>query len=146
MFVRAFQAAASAAIAGIAAAAFLAPVLTAAPAVAADILVPGGPPTVFYLCAPPPSAIATHELAPNYKAWASRGDYPRIVDVERYDPHHPPRTVVPKYVVPETAYLASPLCTFPDGVSARSWYDGKLFYIQGGARSSPDTFMVIERR
>ena len=128
-----------------AAAVLLAPVTAATPALAADILAPGGP-GVAYLCAPPPSAISQTELAPNIQAWWARGDHPRIVDVERYDPHHPPRGLVPKYVKPETAYLASSLCTYPDGYSARSWYDGKIFYIQGGNRASPDTFMVIERR
>ena len=58
---------------------------------------------------------------------------------------HPPVAASPKYVVPQTAYLASTLCEFPDGVSPRSWYDGKIFYIPGGNRSAPDTFMVIER-
>jgi hypothetical protein len=133
-------------LAGSAGAAAFLVALPVAPAVAADIGVPGGPPGLFYLCAPPPGALSAVDLAPNIQAWWKRGDYPRIVDVERYDPHHPPRTVVPKYVVPETAYLASPLCTFPDGSSPRSWYDGKVFYIQGGNRSSPDTFMVIERK
>ena len=139
MLLRAFHVPAAAAM-------FLAPAVAATPVAAADIVVPGGPPTAFYLCAPPPSAISRVQLAPDIRAWWGRGDYPRIVDVERYDPHHPPRTVVPKYVVPETAYLASPLRTFPEGYSPRSWYDGKLFYIQGGNRPSPDTFMVIERK
>jgi hypothetical protein len=133
-------------LAGSAGAAAFLVALPVAPAVAADIAVPGGPPGVFYLCAPPPGALSAVDLAPNIQAWWKRGDYPRIIDVERYDPHHPPRAVVPKYVVPETAYLASPQCTFPDGYSPRSWYDGKVFYIQGGNRSSPDTFMVIERK
>jgi hypothetical protein len=114
----------------------------ALPAAAADYK---GPP-IFQLCAPPPSAIGTQKVDENFLAWAGRGDRPWIVDVERYDPHHPPAAVVPKYVVPETAYLASPLCQFPGGVSARSWYDGKLFYIQGGVGAAPDTFMVIERK
>jgi hypothetical protein len=112
---------------------------TAAPAAAADLI------PQFGQCAPPPAAIAAQQLDPNFKAWMERGNHPRIYDVERYDPHHPPAAVVPKYVTPETAYLASPLCQFPDGVSQRSWYDGKLFYIQGGNRAAPDTFMVIER-
>ena len=138
MLRRAFHATAAAAV-------FLAPAIATTPVIAADILAPGGP-GVVYLCAPPPSAIAQVDLSPNIQSWWKRGDYPRIVDVERYDPHHPPRGLVPKYVQPETAYLASPTCSFPDGYSPRSWYDGKVFYIQGGNRSSPDTFMVIERK
>ena len=139
MLLRAYHALAAAAV-------FLAPAVAATPAAAADILVPGGPPGIAYLCAPPPAALATVQLEPNIQGWWKRGDYPRIVDVERYDPRHPPRVVVPKYVQPETAYLASPVCAFPDGYTPRSWYDGKVFYIQGGNRASPDTFMVIERK
>jgi hypothetical protein len=126
------------AVAALAAAALLAPM---APAAAADL---AGPPAAVSLCGPPPAALS--EATPSFLAWMAHGGQPIITDVQRYDPHHPPAALVPKYVVPETAYLASPLCQFPDGVSTRSWYDGKLFYIQGGNRSAPDTFMVIERR
>jgi hypothetical protein len=119
-------------------AAWLAPV---APATAADI---SGPP-LFNLCAPPPAAVAAQTLTPGFGGWVKRGDHPRIIFVERYDPHHPPAVAVQKYVIPQTAYLASSLCDYPEGAKARSWYDGKLFYIPGGNRSAPDTFMVIER-
>jgi hypothetical protein len=54
--------------------------------------------------------------------------------------------VVPTYVIPQTAFLASPLCDFPNGYSPRSWYDGKVFYKPGGVHPSPDTFMIVERK
>jgi hypothetical protein len=127
----------------LAAAVLAASLAPAAPALAADVV---GPPVVFQLCAPPPAAVAAVTLAPNYRSWWKRGDHPRIVFVERYDPHNPPPVVVPKYVIPQYAYLASSLCDFPEGVSPRSWYDGKLFYIPGGNRAAPDSFMVIERK
>ena len=126
----------------IAVAAFAAFVAPVAPAVAADI---SGPP-LFNLCGPSPAVVAAQDLTPGFGGWITRGDHPRIVFVERFDPHHPPAAVVPKYVIPQTAYIASSLCDYPEGVSPRSWYDGKLFYIPGGNRSAPDTFMVIERK
>ncbi len=125
----------------VAAAAFAVLLAHVAPAAAADYA--GAP--AFNLCGPPPAAVAAQVFDPGFRGWLMRGDHARIVDVERFDPHHPPAAVTPKYVVPQTAYLASSLCDYPDGVSARSWYDGKLFYIPGGNRAAPDTFMVIER-
>jgi hypothetical protein len=125
-------------VVGAALAACLVPLAGAA---AADLV--GPPPSN---CAPPPAAIATAPQVKDFRAWKALGFRPYIVDVQRYDPHNPPRAVTPKYVQPQTAYLATPLCNFPDGYSARSWYDGQLFYEQGGVQASPDTFMVIERK
>jgi hypothetical protein len=113
-----------------------------APAAAADY---AGPP-VFSLCAPPPADIAQPAEILTYKDFRGHKVPPRIMDVQRYDPHHPPAAAVPTYVIPQTAFLASPLCDFPDGVSQRSWYDGKLWYKPNGVRASPDTFMKIERK
>jgi hypothetical protein len=125
------------------AAAVVVPVLApVTPATAADVAHP--PVAVLALCAPPPAALVVPVI--NHRFWKTTGDYQRIINVERYDVQHPPAAIVPKYVAPQTAFLASPLCQFPDGVSERSWYDGKLFYIQGGNRAAPDTFMVIERK
>ena len=101
---------------------------------------------IFALCAPPPADIAQPAAVLTYQEFRGHKVPPRIVDVERYDPHHPPAAAVPTYVIPQTAHLASPLCDFPDGVSQRSWYDGKLWYRPGGVRSAPDTFMKIERK
>jgi hypothetical protein len=130
----------------IAPAAIAALVAPAAPAAAADIVGPPGLPGVIHYCAPPPAALAAQNYAESYRGWFNRGDYPRIMYVERYDVQRPPPVAVPKSVMPQTAFLASSLCEFPDGVKPRSWYDGKLFYIQGGNRSAPDTFMIIERK
>jgi hypothetical protein len=118
-----------------------------APAAAADIAggPSGGPPGAFSICGPSPAAVAVQDVKPTLQGWWQAGDHPRIIFVERFDPRRPPAFVTPKYVIPQTAYLASSLCDYPDGYSQRSWYDGKLFYIPGGNRSAPDTFMVIER-
>ena len=124
----------------IAVAAFAALVMPLTPATAADI----ARPPVAAPCSPPPAALTVPVISHRFRVEA--GDYQRIIDVQRYDAHNPPAAVVQKYVPPQTAYLASPLCQFPDGVSSRSWYDGKLFYIDGGNRAAPDTFMVIERK
>ena len=102
----------------------------------------GGP---LFLCAPPPSYTAEVPLQQTYKEWRLRAERPRIVPVERYDPHNPAPTLTPTYVIPQTAYLASSLCDFPAGTPQRSWYDGKLFYRPGGVNNAPDTFMLIER-
>ena len=110
--------------------------LLGTPAAAADLYSFG--------CAPPPDY--TVNVAPStLKSWFTRRDRPRIVFVERYDPQNPPAAPTPTYVIPQTAYLASSLCDFAYGAPQRSWYDGKLFYRPGGIRSSPDTFMIIER-
>jgi hypothetical protein len=119
--------------------AFAALAATLAPAAAADF----GAPLAY--CAPPTAYTRNEVLQPTFKEWAWRQDRPRIVDVERFDPHNPPPTLTPTYVIPQTAYLASQLCDFPFGTPQRSWYDGKLFYRPGGERNTPDTFMVIER-
>jgi hypothetical protein len=113
------------------------------PAAAADR--PGGPPGAFSICGPAAAAVAAQDANPTLGGWWQSGDRPRIIFVERFDPRRPPAFATPKYVIPQTAYLASSLCDYPDGYSQRSWYDGKLFYIPGGNRSAPDTFMVIER-
>lgn len=112
-----------------------------APAAAADLV---GPP-LFSTCGPPPAALAAPAVTKGFRGWAARPSDPRITDVNRFDPPNP-STIVPTYVEPSQAFLASPICQFPDGVSARSWYDGQLFYRHGGVKSSPDTFMVIERK
>jgi len=111
-----------------------------APAAAADLV--GQP---LFSCGPPPAALAAPVATKGFRGWAARPDQQRIVDVNRFDPPNP-QTIVPQYVTPTQAFLASPVCQFPDGVSTRSWYDGQLFYKQGGSRVSPDTFMVIERK
>jgi hypothetical protein len=129
----------------VASAAVAAPFAPLPSAIAADIGRPGIPGLITY-CSPPPAALAAQVVSEDYRGWFRRGDHPRIIFVERYDVQRPPLAAVPKHVVPQTAYLASSLCEFPDGVTPRSWYDGKLFYIQGGNRSAPDTFMVIERK
>ena len=67
MLLRAYHALAAAAV-------FLAPAVAATPAAAADILVPGGPPGIAYLCAPPPAALATVQLEPNIQGWWKRGE------------------------------------------------------------------------
>ena len=113
----------------------------ALPAFAADIAAP----PAFALCGPAPATVAAETVTGGFGGWFRRSDRPRIVDVERFDPHHP-AAVTPKYVIPQTAYLASSLCDYPEGTSPGSWYDGKLFYIPGGNRAAPDTFMVIERK
>jgi hypothetical protein len=115
-------------------------------AVAADIGGPPGSPGAVAFCSPPPAALAAQVVSDDYRGWFSRGDHPRIITVEPYDVARPPLVAGRKHVIPQTAFLASSLCEFPDGVSPRSWYDGKLFYIQGGNRSAPDTFMIIERK
>ena len=122
-------------------AAVAASVAPLAPATAADLA-----PPLFANCAPPPAALATVAPAPGFRGWKARIEQPHIEDVQRYDPHNPPANVVPTYVPPQVAYLATPLCDFPNGVSDRSWYDGQLFYKQGGSKAAPDTFMVIERK
>jgi hypothetical protein len=119
-------------------AALVAPV---SPVMAADY---AGPP-LFANCAPPPSAIAVPVPITHFHEYLGHPTPPRIVDVERYNPHKPPAQLTPTYVIPQTAFLASPLCDFPDGVSQRSWYDGKLWYHPGGTKAAPDTFMKIER-
>jgi len=110
--------------------------LLGTPAAAADYF--------SYGCTPPPDYTVT--AAPStLKGWFMRGDRPRIVYVERYDPRNPPAAPTPTYVNPQYAYLASTLCDFDYGAAQRSWYDGKLFYRPDGVRSNPDSFMIIER-
>jgi hypothetical protein len=105
------------------------------PATAADLF--------GFVCAPPPAY--TVSIAPTgFFHWYYNRDQPRLLYVERYDPHNPPPAPTPTYVIPQTAYLASTICDYT-GAEPRSWYDGKLWYRPGGVRSSPDTFMIIER-
>ena len=112
-----------------------------APALAADMAGDYGP---AYACAPSQEFVAAPLLQGSFKSWMRRGDRPRMVYVEPFDPRAP-SAPTPTYVQPQTAYLASSLCDFAYGEPRRSWYDGKLFYRPDGIRSAPDSFMIIER-
>jgi len=109
------------------------------------------PPMPTGACAPPQSYIAAAAVPTTFRAWSRRGDRPRMLYVERYDPRNPPPAPTPAikpgptYIAPQTAYLASPICDFAYGQPRRSWYDGQLFYWPGGVKAGPDSFMIIER-
>ena len=113
-----------------------------APVLAADMAADYAP---AYACGPSPEFVAAPLVQGDFKSWMRRGDRPRMVYVEPFDPRQPLSAPTPTYVEPQTAYLASSLCDFAYGEPRRSWYDGKLFYRPDGIRSAPDTFMIIER-
>ena len=104
--------------------------------------------------APSGCVVVDHEVHPVYAhghKHRHNSDYVRIYDVTPYDPRCPQSQPVGIYVPPQTAYLvSSPTryteCVWPcaDAVH-RDWYDGRLWYYNGGTPNRPDVFMILQK-
>jgi hypothetical protein len=93
---------------------------------------------------PPPAVHAGARAPITYKFFHRRMLYvqaPRVVTVEPFDGVIPGP---PKYVPPQTAYLASSVCPPSLGPSVGgTWYDGKTFYYRGTTPQRPDKFQIV---
>jgi len=118
----------------------------AAPAMAADATFDVPPPVVYGDCpvpaveaqARPPEAELPTIFTKVRSTWVQP---PRVVTVEPFAGTIPGP---PKYIEPQTAWLASSEC--PPSLGHRpggSWYDGKTFYYEGTTPQRPDEFMIV---
>jgi hypothetical protein len=92
----------------------------------------------------PPPAYAAPSYCPPFgtpkvyyeKRWWMRSKGPRLVYL------NPPPEAYPIYVTPQQAYIVSDPCP---NEYRQNWYEGKLFYYNGGSPQRPDTFIIDQR-